>query len=286
MSRSPEEEDRLINAWINGPDPAEIAELDAMIIAVRQKLAVARESAIAARTPPLPSVRPVMPTPTASSPAARPIELVAEYLHSDPNGPEIQLASMIVDQQLEAGAAVAAAARMKADEERAAVGAAAPNRPTYDWSDEALDVQIRSEINAHTPQRPVNISEEQRDRLINAWSKEFDPAFDPHIRSAIIALRLEEWAIARESAIAAAQTPLWSVMPTPIASSPCLPIESIAEYLDSDTRMTALALKHLAAGGYAIRISVNPDRWVRVVSVEVETIDGVARHLSQKAAQQ
>jgi hypothetical protein len=122
--------------------------------------------------------------------------------------------------------------------------------------------------------------------MINAWSKEFDPAFDPHIRSAIINLRLEEWAIARERAIAAAQTPLWPVMPTPIASSPCLPIESIAEYLDSDTRMTALALKHLAAGGYAIRISVNPDRWVRVISVEVETIDGVVQPLANEASQQ
>lgn len=222
---------RPISAWSYERDPAADAETDAMIMAFRQKLAKTPLNAG--------NVRPVISTPTASSPAALPVERVAEYLHSDPNGPEIKLASMIVDQQLEAEAAVAAAARMKADEERAAVSAAAPNRPIHDWSDEALDVQIRSEINAHTPPRPVNISAEERDGLITAWSKEFDPAFDPHIRSAIIALRLEEWAIARESAIAA-RTPPWPVMPTPTASSSTLPLERVAEYLHSDPRKTAL----------------------------------------------
>lgn len=132
----------------------------------------------------------------------------------------------------------------------------------------------------------MNISEEERDRLINVWSKEFDPAFDPHLRSAIIALRLEEEAIARESAIAAANTPLWPVMPTPTASSGALPVERVAEYLHSDPRKTALALEHLAAGGYVIRVSSDPDRWVRVVSVEVETIEGVVQPLANEAAQQ
>src|ERR1017187_9605654 len=121
------------------------AETEAFVDAFLQERAKTR---LAAATSPLPNVRPVISTPTASSPGALPVEGVAEYLHSDPNGPEIQLASMIVDQQLEAEAAVAAAARMKADEERSAASAAAPNRPTHDWSSEALDAQIRSEINA------------------------------------------------------------------------------------------------------------------------------------------
>ena len=129
----------------------------------------------------------------------------------------------------------------------------------------------------------MNITAEERDRLTTA--KEFDPAFDVHIRSAIIALRLEEEAIARQRAIAA-HTPPWPVMPTPTASSGALPVTRVAEYLHSDSRKTAKALGNLAAGGYVIRVSSDPDRWVRVVSVEVETIDGVARPLSQKAAQQ
>lgn len=131
----------------------------------------------------------------------------------------------------------------------------------------------------------MNISAEERDRMITTWSKEFDPAFDVHIRSAIIALRLEEEAIARERAIAA-HTPPWPVMPTPTASSGTLPVTRVADYLHSDPRKTALALQHLAGGGYLIRVSVNPDRWVRVVPVEVGMIGGVARPLSQKAAQQ
>jgi hypothetical protein len=75
-------------------------------------------------------------------------------------------------------------------------------------------------------------------------------------------------------------------MPTPTASSGTLPVTRVAEYLHSDPRKTALALQHLAGGGYLIRVSVNPDRWVRVVPVEVGMIGGVARPLSQKAAQQ
>ena len=152
MSRNPQEENLMFDPWTQARDPAADAkmkaETDAMFVAIRQKLAMARESTIVAQTPPVPNVRPVISTPTDSSPAALPVERVAEFLDSDKSGPEIQLASMIVDQQLEAEAAVAAAARMKADEERSAVCAAAPNRPTYDWSDEALDAQIRSEINA------------------------------------------------------------------------------------------------------------------------------------------
>ena len=102
------------------------------------------------------------------------------------------------------------------------------NRPLYDWSDEASDVQIRKEINAR---------------------------------------QLEEEAIIRQRAIAA-HTPPRPVMPTPTASSPTLPVEHVAEYLNSEPRKTALALQHLAASRYALRVSVNPDRWVRVVSVE------------------
>jgi hypothetical protein len=144
MMRNPEVECHQYDPW---RDLALEAELDAMIADVirRQKEASARYSAVATGMPPLPNLR---STPAASSPAALPVDRTAEYLHSDPNGPEIQLASMIVDQQFEAEAAVAAAARMKADEERAAVSAAAPDSPIHDCSDEALDAQIRSEINA------------------------------------------------------------------------------------------------------------------------------------------
>ena len=116
------------------------------------------------------------------------------------------------------------------------------NRPIHDWSEEALDVQIRSEINAHTPPRPLlNISAEERDHLISVWSKEFDPAFDPHIRSAIIDLRLEEEEIARKRAIFA-QTSPWPEIPEPTAPSAGLSIECIAGYLNSDPNKTAKAL--------------------------------------------
>jgi hypothetical protein len=159
------------------------------------------------------------------------------------------------------------------------------NRPIHDWSEEALDVQIRSEINAHTPPRPLlNISAEERDHLISVWSKEFDPAFDPHIRSAIIDLRLEEEEIARKRAIFAHTSP-WPVMSEPTAPSAGLAVTRIAEYLNSDPNKTAIALKNLAAGGYVIRVSSDPDRWVRVVSVEVETIDGGVQPLANEAAQ-
>lgn len=55
-----------------------------------------------------------------------------------------------------------------------------------------------------------------------------------------------------------------------------LRIKTIAAYLDSDPRRTAQALENLADGGYAIRVNINPDRWVRVVPVEVEIMGGVA----------
>ena len=201
-----------ISAWSYERDPAADAETDAMIIAARQKLA---KTPLAAGTPPLPNVRPVISTPTASSPAALPVERVAEYLHSDPNGPEIQLASMIVDQQLEAEAAVAAAARMKADEERAAVSAAAPDSPIHDWSDEALDAQIRSEINAR--------------QLEEAAIEMSQPEPIPHIR-----------------------------------------IPKIAGYLKADEGKVETALMNLADRGYAIQVPYSPEKWVRVVPVEVE----------------
>ena len=135
-----------INTWYERL-AASKAETEAFVDAFLQERAKTR---LAAATPPLPNVRPVISTPTASSPGALPVEGVAEYLHSDPNGPEIQLASMIVDQQLEAEAAVAAAARMKADEERSSASAAAPNRPTHDWSSEALmEITLRPRYALH-----------------------------------------------------------------------------------------------------------------------------------------
>ena len=73
MMRNPEVECHQYDPW---RDPAEDAETDAIITAVRQKADMAR----AARTPPLPTEKPVTPTPTASSPAALPAEGVAEYL--------------------------------------------------------------------------------------------------------------------------------------------------------------------------------------------------------------
>ena len=93
MMRNPEVECHQYDPW---RDLALEAELDAMIADVvrRQKEASARCSAVATGTSPLPNLR---PTPTASSPAALPVERAAEYVHSDPN------------QQLEAEAAVSAA---------------------------------------------------------------------------------------------------------------------------------------------------------------------------------
>jgi hypothetical protein len=69
MMRNPEVACHRHDRW---RDLAEEAETEAMIIAIKQKMAMAR----AARTPPLPSVRPV--TPSASSPAALPVERAGE----------------------------------------------------------------------------------------------------------------------------------------------------------------------------------------------------------------
>ena|ERR1035438_1735282 len=74
------------------------------------------------------------------------------------------------------------------------------------------------------------------------------------------------------------------VMPTPTAPSAGLSIECIAGYLNSDPNKTAKALGNLAAGGYVIRVSSNPGRWVRVVPVEVDMMSGVVHPLAKKAA--
>ena len=102
----------------------------------------------------------------------------------------------------------------------------------------------------------------------------YDPTGpEVQIASQTIARQLEEEAMVRERAIAARTPPLPNVMPImsePTAPSGALPVTRVAEYLNSDPNKTAIALKKLAAGGYVVRVSINPDRWVRVVPVEVE----------------
>ena len=136
----------------------------------------------------------------------------------------------------------------------------------------------------------MNISAEEYARRVKAWlAAGFDPALgEVQIGSEIIARQLEEEAVAREIATTAGAPPLPNGMPVmsePTSPSAGLSIECIAGYLDSDPHKTAKALGNLAAGGYVIRVSSNPDRWVRVVPVGVEMVAGVARPLAQKAAQ-
>lgn len=108
----------------------------------------------------------------------------------------------------------------------------------------------------------------------------YDPTGpEVQIASETIARQIEEEAIAREIAITAGTPPLPNGMPVmsePTAPSAGLAVTCIAEYLNSDPNKTAIALKNLAAGGYVIRVSSDPDRWVRVVPVEVEMMGGVA----------
>jgi hypothetical protein len=57
---------------------------------------------------------------------------------------------------------------------------------------------------------------------------------------------------------------------------PQVSIWKITEYLGAPVGKVETTLKNLADGGYAIQVSYDPEKWVRVVPVEVELIDGVA----------
>ena len=83
MNISKEEYYRRMAALVYDPTGPEVQIASETIARQLEEEAIAREIATTSGTPPLPNVRPVISTPTASSPAL-PIECVAEYLNSVP----------------------------------------------------------------------------------------------------------------------------------------------------------------------------------------------------------
>jgi hypothetical protein len=57
---------------------------------------------------------------------------------------------------------------------------------------------------------------------------------------------------------------------------PQVSVWTITEYLGVPVDKVETTLKNLADGGYAINVSLCPEKWVRVVPVEVELINGIA----------
>jgi hypothetical protein len=55
---------------------------------------------------------------------------------------------------------------------------------------------------------------------------------------------------------------------------PILSVEKIAEYLECAAGKARTALRNLADGNYAVE--VDPGKWVRVISVPVERMAGMA----------